>query len=121
MNPTRDSGQPSAAGRTMRLRLGTTLLPIVVAMFSLTACERREPPEKPMPRGDTTSSTAPTAQYPARSPSDMTDSSKAPGTDVTQKSGTETGMPGAGSGTSAGAGTGAAESTPSKEETPKGK
>jgi hypothetical protein len=57
----------------------------------------------------------------------MTDASKGPGTDVTEKGGPETGMVGGasgtvasggkpGSGTDAGAGTGAAESSTSKEE-----
>ena len=107
MNSTRDSGRFRATDHTTRLRVGTTLLPIVVAIFSLTACERREPADKPMSRSETPSTTAPTAQYPARPESDMTDPSKRPGTDTTEKSG----------GPSAGAGTGAAEPSTSKEET----
>jgi hypothetical protein len=109
----------------------TALLPIALAMLSLTACDRREAPDEPVSKRDTPTNTAPTAQYPSRSPTNMSDPSKGPGTDVTEKGGAETGMVGGasgtvgsggkpGSGTSAGAGTGAAESSTSKEET-KGK
>jgi len=106
----------------------TVLLPMALALFALTACDRRDPPVEPVTSSPPPNTAAPTAQTPAPPAADMTDPAKGPATDVTQKGEPETGMAGGasrtvasdgkpGTGTDAGAGTGAAQSSDSKEQT----
>ncbi len=109
-------------------RMQTVLLPMALALFALTACDRRDPPVEPVTSSPPPNTAAPTAQTPAPPAADMTDPAKGPATDVTQKGEPETGMAGGasrtvasdgkpGTGTDAGAGTGAAQSSDSKEQT----
>jgi hypothetical protein len=136
MNRAEVSEQRWTSRPTIGARRRPILLPVALAMLALTACDRRDPSVGSTPAPSNTA--APTSQYPAPGSSaagssaprssDMTDPSKGPGTEVTEKGGTETGMVGGasgttasggkpGSGTEAGAGTGAAQSSTSKEET----
>jgi hypothetical protein len=114
-------------------RIPSILLPVALAMLAFTACDRRDPQVEPAPSSPPPNTAAPTAQNPAptsggSTSGDMTDPSKGPGAEVTEKGGTESGMAGGasgtvssggkpGSGTDAGAGTGAAaQSSTGKEE-----
>lgn len=111
----------------MKALSGSLLLPLAVAI-GLSACDRRDAPiESASTPGAPPNTASPTAQYPARPPSDIGDPSKAPGIEVTEHEGTETGMVGGasgtvvsggkpGSGTEAGGGTGPAVSSTEKTE-----
>lgn len=100
-------------------RMQSVLLPMALALFALTACDRRDPPVEPVTSSPPPNTAAPTVQTPTPPAADMTDPAKGPAPEVPQKGGPETGMVGgaAGTGTDAGAGTGAAQSSDSKEQT----
>jgi len=97
------TSRPSVGERKWR----PLMLPVALAMLALTACDRRDPPIESTPAPSNTA--APTSQYPAPGSSapsssasrssDMTDPSKGPDTEVTEKGGTETGMVGGEAGT----------------------
>lgn len=99
-------------------RVPSILLPVMLAMLALTACDRRDPPAEPVPSSPPPNTAAPTPQGPSSAPAvpgsspstsgGMTDPSKGPGTEMMEKGGTESGMVGGASGT--------AESSASKEQ-----
>ena len=109
-------------------RLQAILLPMALALFALTACDRRDPPVEPVTSSPPPNTAAPTTQTPTPPAADMTDPAKGPAEAVTEKGGSETGMVGGasgtvasggkpGTGTDAGAGTGPTQSSDSKEQT----
>jgi len=59
-------------------RMQSVLLPMALALFALTACDRRDPPVEPVTSSPPPNTAAPTAQTPTPPAADMTDPAKGP-------------------------------------------
>jgi hypothetical protein len=76
---------------TMNARTGSLLL-LGAFAIGLSACDRRDPPIEPESTVPPNTA-APTAQSPARPPTDISDPSKESGVDEVEQKGTEAGSP----------------------------